>query len=180
MRQIIIYENEQKFLIELFSQTQGDISRQASMFTVGEALGMDKTLSKRMAESLIGWELAEVRTLSGGIAITAQGIEEARKFGAASAESSGNVLPESAIIGDADRKGIEQIITELKSQVGKMGLNFDLLTEVAADFKTVDAQMASPRPKTAVLRECFRSVRGVLEKSDAKDMLNRIRGMLGE
>jgi len=182
MSHIIIYENEQKFLIELFNQTQGDVSRQVSMFAVGEALGMDRTLSKKMAESLMGWDLVEVRTLSGAIAITAQGNEEARKSGATSGTSGNSLtkLGKSAVIDDADRKGIEQIVTELKSQVGNMGLNFDLLTELAADLKTVDAQMTSPKPKTDILRESFRSVRAILEKSDAKEMLNRVRGMLGE
>ncbi len=143
---------------------------------------MDRTLSKKTAESLMGWELVEIRTLSGAIAITVQGAEEARKSGAAS-ETSGNSitrLGKSAIIEDADRKGIEQIVTELKSQVGNMGLNFDMLTELVADLKTVDAQMTSPRPKTDILRESFRSVRAILEKSDAKEMLNQVRGMLGE
>jgi hypothetical protein len=182
MSHIIIYENEQKFLIELFNQTRGDLSRQVSMFTVGEALGMDRTLSKKMAESLMGWELVEIRTLSGSIAITAQGAEEARKSGAVS-ESSGNALPglgKSEIIGEPERKGIEQIVIGLKSQVGNMRLNFDLLTELAADLKSIDAQMTSPKPKTALIRECFRSVRGILEKSDSKEMLNQVRGMLGE
>ncbi len=47
MSQIIIDENEQKFLIELFSQTQGDVSRQVSMFAAGKLWAWTELCPKR-------------------------------------------------------------------------------------------------------------------------------------
>jgi hypothetical protein len=39
------------------------------MYDVGEGLGMDRDTSSRVAETLIGLQLVEIRTLSGGIGI---------------------------------------------------------------------------------------------------------------
>jgi hypothetical protein len=49
-----------------------------------------------------------------------------------------------------------------------------------ADLKTIDAQLASPNPKTAIIRECFRSIVGVLKAVDNNDTLKSIKTLLGE
>ncbi len=79
-----IGDNEKKFLLELFRQTKGSMSAKASMYDVGAAIGLDKPEAKRMAEEMMALNLIEVRTLSGGIAITGDGLEKAEKFNAAS------------------------------------------------------------------------------------------------
>ena len=66
-------ESGQQFLIQLFEQTGGDSSAQASMYDVGEGLGLDRDTSLRVAETLMGLELVEIRTLSGGIGISTEG-----------------------------------------------------------------------------------------------------------
>jgi hypothetical protein len=176
-----IKEDEQKFLAELFKQTKGDISGQVSMYTVGAALEMDKELSKRTAEELIGWNLAEIRTLSGGIGITSEGVEEAKKLGAGGFQEEGAVrLGNAAVTDDNARQAIEKIINDLKNRTGKLGLDFNALTELMADLKTIDAQLTSSKPKTAIFRECFRSVRGVLKNTADADTVRQISGLLGE
>ncbi len=68
---------------ELLSETHlGDGSVKVSMFDIGESLGLDRKLSLRTAEELIGTGLAEIKTLSGGIGITADGVTEAQQLGA--------------------------------------------------------------------------------------------------
>jgi hypothetical protein len=182
MNQINIDEAEQKFLLELFEQTKGSSAAQVSMFTVGAALNMDKNASKRSAETLMSWDLIEIRTLSGGIAITAEGVEEARKLGAgAGSDSAGGITLGNAPVADeAVKAGIEKIVTLLKHQAGNLGLNFDDLSELLADLRTIDAQLTSPKPKTAILRESFRSLKNILEKSGAKESLAQVKGLLGE
>ena len=77
-----IKENLPLFIVELYHRTQGDGSVKVSMFDIGESLGLDRKLCLRTAEELIGTGLVEIKTLSGGIGITADGVVEAQGLGA--------------------------------------------------------------------------------------------------
>ena len=77
-----IKENLPLFLVELYHRTLGDGSVKVSMFDIGESLGLDRKLTLRTAEELIGTGLVEIKTLSGGIGITADGVTEAQQLGA--------------------------------------------------------------------------------------------------
>jgi len=77
-----IKENLPLFIVELYHQTLGDSSVKVSMFDIGESLGLDRKLTLRTAEELIGTGLVEIKTLSGGIGITADGVTEAQQLGA--------------------------------------------------------------------------------------------------
>jgi hypothetical protein len=77
-----IKESLPLFLVELYHRTQGDASVRVSMFDIGESLGLDRKLSLRTAEELIGTGLAEIKTLSGIIGITTDGVTEAQQLGA--------------------------------------------------------------------------------------------------
>ena len=57
-------ESGEQFLIQLFEQTGGDPSAQVSMYDIGEGLGLERDASSRVAENLIGLQLAEIRTLA--------------------------------------------------------------------------------------------------------------------
>jgi len=41
---------------------------------------------------------------------------------------------------------------------GDRGMSFEVLSEMTADIRTVEAQLASPKAKTAIIRECFASL----------------------
>jgi hypothetical protein len=77
-----IKESLPLFLVELYHRTQGDASVKVSMFDIGESLGLDRKLSLRTAEELIGTGLVEIKTLSGIIGITTDGVTEAQQLGA--------------------------------------------------------------------------------------------------
>ena len=65
-------------------------------------------------------------------------------------------------------------------KTGNLGLDFDGLSEVMADLKSIDAQLGSSRPKTAIIRECFRSIMGVLQKTGDTDSLTPIKTLVGD
>ncbi|MCP4348856.1 MAG: hypothetical protein GY795_25535 [Desulfobacterales bacterium] len=181
MNQNEIDENGQRFFIELFEQTKGNQSAKISMFNIGEALGMDRNLSSRTAEELIGWGLAEVKTLSGDIGITDEGLTQAKKFGAGQGTGqAGLTLGDARIVNDTGRQAVELIVADLKTRIGNIGLDFDVLAELMADLKTIDAQLMSPKPKTAVIRECFRSIRDILASTGKDDSLRQVRNLLDE
>lgn len=175
-------ETGRRFLVELFIQTKGDISSQVSMYDIGVKLGLDKEAAARVAEGLMVLELVELRTLSGGIGITTDGLEEVRKLGVDLdvSEGAGPKLGNALILENATRHAVDHITAVLKTQAGNMGLDFEVLTELIADLKTIDAQLISSRPKTAIIRECFKSIKGVLENVGEKESVIRIKGMLGE
>jgi hypothetical protein len=68
----------------------------------------------------------------------------------------------------------------LKQQVGSMGLPFDALAAVMADLKTIDAQLDSSHPKTAIVRACFQSLKNTLVHAGAQDCAGLVAGLLGE
>ena len=87
-----IKENLPLFLVELYHRTQGDASVEVSMFDIGESLGLDRRLSLRTAEELIGTGLAEIKTLSGIIGITTDGVTEAQQLGAFLQDNKGSKI----------------------------------------------------------------------------------------
>jgi hypothetical protein len=175
-------EGGQQFLIQLFEQTRGDTSAQVSMYEIGKDLGMDRDTSSRVAETLIGLQLVEIRTLSGGIGISTQGADEVKSLmgGAALTGESHHKLTGQPIMDPISCQAVEQATGELKSKAGNLGLDFDGLSELMADLKTIDAQLRSSRPKTAIVRECLRSLKAILEGLAEGESLVKVSGLLGE
>jgi hypothetical protein len=175
-------ESGQQFLIQLFEQTGGDPSVQASMYDIGEHLCLDRDSASRVAETLMGLQLVEIRTLSGGIGISADGANEVKRLlgSASTANGSPGRLSDQPVMDSTGCRGVEQVAGELKGRAGKLGLDFDGLSELMADLKTIDAQLGSSRPKSAIIRECLRSLREALEGSAEAEVLQKIKGLLGE
>ncbi len=167
--------DEHRFLRALHGQLGGDTGGSASMFDVGDALGMDRATASRTAENLMGWDLVEVRTLSGAIGITPGGTELIDGSG----DDTPAGLGETPVIGDEARQRVDAVTATLKSRVGDMGLGFDALSEVTADLKTIDAQLASPKPKTAILRACLESIADGMDGTGAPDLIEQVRGLAG-
>ncbi|MBW2247554.1 MAG: hypothetical protein JRF62_10220 [Deltaproteobacteria bacterium] len=178
-----VKEKSPLFLVELYVQTQGDPSTTVSWFDIGETMGLDREASTRLAENLFGTGLAEIKTLSGGIGITTDGVAEAQQLGApiTSKGDPGLVLGNNTpVLDEAACQAVEKIAADLKSQMGEKRLDFDSLAELMADLKSIDAQMSSPNSKTAIIRECFRSIMGVLQKTGDTDSLIPVKTLLGD
>jgi hypothetical protein len=47
------------------------------------------------------------------------------------------------------------------------------------DLKTIDVQLESPRPKTAIIRQCFVSIGGVLKTKPDSRLNDSVNGLLG-
>ena len=173
--------SRQQFLIQLFEQTKGDPTVQVSMYDIGDRLGLDRDIASTVAQELIGSMLVEIRTLSGGIGISADGLQMAQKLigPAASSGDESTKLDDAPVLNSSRRQAVEQIASELKNQAGSLGLDFDTLTELLADLKTIDAQLGSSRPKTAIIRESLRSILAVCKNSRDNKISDRIRTLVG-
>jgi hypothetical protein len=175
-------ESGRQYLIQLFAQTNGDTAAQVSMYDVGEILGLDRDSSARVAETLIGLQLVEIRTLSGGIGISAEGAAEITGLagGAAPIGDSAGRLSDQPVMDVQSCQAVEHLADALKTQIGELGLDFDSLSELMADLKTIEAQLGSSRPKTAIIRKCLRSITEVLDRVGNSDSLARVKALLGE
>ena len=177
-----VKEKSPLFLVELYLQTQGDPSVTVSWFDIGETLGLDRNASTRTAENLFSTGFAEIKTLNGGMGITADGVAEAKQLGA-SITGKGDpeiILGNTPVLNDAACQAVERITADLKSRIGEKKMDFDSLAELMADLKSIDAQMSSPNSKTAIIRECFRSIMDVLQKTGDTDSLIPIKTLLGD
>ena len=171
----------QQFLIQLFEQTKGDSAMQVSMYDIGDQLGLDRDVASTVAQELIGSMLVEIRTLSGGIGISGDGSQMAQKL-IGPAASSGNEfaeLDDAPLLNSSGRRAVEQITSALKHQAGSLGLDFDTLTELMADLKTIEAQLGSSRPKTAIISACLRSLLAICENPTDNKISDRIRKLIG-
>ena len=182
MEEIDLNETAQQFIIQLFELTRGDQSAQASMYDIGNLLGLERDAASRAAEELIGLQLAEIRTLSGGIGISAAGSELVQGMIGPPVSNIGEAarLADERQLNADGRQTVEQIVTEIKNQTGALGLDFDTLTELMADLKSIGAQLESSRPKTAIVRECLYSICGVLKHTAKNGLHRRITGLLGD
>lgn len=175
-------DTSQQFLITLFEQTKGDASVQVSMYDVGELLGMDRETASAVAQELMGRQLAEIRTLSGGIGISADGSVMVQELVGpmASDSSESEYLGTAPGLTSGGRQLVEQVVIELKNLAGSLGLGFDSLGELMADLKTMEAQLESTRPKTAIIRECLRSILDVVKQGQDKHLADRIHRLVEE
>jgi len=175
-------ESGQNFLLSLYRETKGDTTVQISMYTIGSDLGLDRAEASKLTEDLMGWSLVELRTLSGGVAITSSAVEEIEGlgYGAAGAAETSVRLGNDRLVSNEVRQAIEQVAGDIKQEAGRLGLPYEALSELMADLKTVDVQLESARPKTAILRECFRSIKTVLDKAGDEKNVLCVDGLLGE
>ena len=149
----------ERYLTELCTKTQGDTGAQVSMFEVGAAIGLEKPEASMIAEELIIEGLAELRSLSGGISITAQGAEMIQGPGCGPvSKASGLQLGNGQILGEQGGQAVEKIIKGMRETVLHGKATIGQLEEIIIDIKTIEIQMLSPQPKTDVIREVFRSL----------------------
>jgi hypothetical protein len=179
MNQSSLDESGKQFLLQLFKVSNGDVSAKVSMYEIGEALEMDRGQANFITTELVGFDYVEIRTLSGGIGITERGIDAARKLGA-----EGGIkddiprLGKESILDGVIKNACDIMVANIKSKAPKLDLDFDAMAEIMADLKTIDAQLSSPKPKTIIIRESFRSVQSVLKIAGDKEIAARIQELI--
>jgi len=170
-----------EFLVRLYEQTKGDPSLQASMYAVGASLGWERDAASQTAQDLMGLGLVEIRTLSGGIGLSAEGAETVRGLlGPSSGDTPIHSLGDERLLAPNTRQAVVRVCDSVKMQAGSLGLDFDTLGELMADIKTIACQLDSSRPKTAIIRECLRSLADVLKGCEDERSLAEIRGLIGD
>ena len=105
-------ETQKAFLLELYRSADGAAGVQRSMHTVGAAIGLDKERASKTAEDLIGKGWVEIKTLSGGIGLTAEGIETAQQEGAGGGSDGGPLskLGQALLLAESERAAVEKML----------------------------------------------------------------------
>jgi hypothetical protein len=171
--------NSKAYLEELHRQTGGDTEQQVSMHDLGTVIGLNKAEAGSLAEQLIVLGQVELRTLAGGISITPEGLE-ILGISVPTPHSAGSDLQLSPgpVANDTDRGTVQLLTEEIKNEISGLGLDYHLLEEIVLDLKTIEIHMLSPRPKTAVLREIFRSLQDTLTTANAGKSADRLQAIL--
>jgi hypothetical protein len=73
---------------------------------------------------------------------------------------------------------VEQLLTTLKAEVGSQSLDYEALAEMIADVRTIEAQLTSPRAKTAVVRTCLEGLCTLAAAQGAPQWQARLEAML--
>ena len=164
------------FLRELYSMTSGDMGAQASMFDVGAAIGMDKASAGKTAEDLIGDGYVEVKTLSGGIGITQSGIEQVHADGGIASPAAEVLnLGSGPVLKEKGRQAVDAIAKEVQAYIASHHTAYDQLADMVIDLKTIDVQLLSSKPRTAVIREVLLSLHDAV-KSTGNEQLSETIG----
>lgn len=167
------------FLLALYSETGGDPSVKTSMQTVGAAIGLDKAQAGKAAEELIGQGWAEIKSLSGGIGITTEGIAAARHAGAAAPDGDTPSLGPGPLLDEADRQAVKMLLTQIKQEATKLPVDYAAMEEMVIDIKTAEVHLLSPRAKTAVIKELLYALGSTLDAAGAKEAGGLIKSMIG-
>lgn len=165
------------YLNELYKMTTGNAGAQVSMYAVGTAVGLEKEAAGKIAEDLIGSGLVEVKTLSGGIGITDSGIEAVQAAGAGGPAAAGFDPGTGPVLEDKGREAIAVLIKDIQTHISRSGAAYEQLEEMVIDLKTIEVQLLSPNPKTAIVREVLRSLQPTL-KSTGNPELSKIIGKM--
>ena len=175
---ISLSPSERNFLLQLYQQTNGDESRQIESADIGTTLGMDKLSSRKISEELIGYGFVAVKTLSGGIGITTEGLAKAQRLGALD-QTITPILGNTPVIDVNSCKKVEKALMDLKKCLDQYRLDYDVMAQVVIDLKTLEVQLLSPKPKTAIIREGLISILDVLEPAGISECINFIKRFIG-
>jgi len=169
---------EERYLEELFKLTEGKIDSTVSMFDIGAVMGLERDAARRLAEDLIAEGLVEIKTLSGAIGITPQGIESAQRLGYAETGPA-LTLGKAPLLDESGRRALDTVLTAIKGHLAKTPTAFERLEEMVIDIKTIEVQLLSPRPKTAILRAVLGSLKEALHAAGASALADDLNKMIG-
>lgn len=149
--------DQRRLLEEVIGRAQGDSQVTVDLWAVGRDLGLDRSRTETLSVQLMAVGFLQMKSLSGGVAITAAGMDEIGPLATASSEASA----------PPDLAGL---CAELESELPSMGLAERLLKDALADVACIRTQLGKSRPGTKIVAACASSI---------ADTLSGVRGASG-
>lgn len=168
-----IPESLEPFFSALLQRTQTDLNKTVSMTVVGADIGLDKAAASRAVEELMALGVVEIRTLSGAIGLT----EDGKRLAEQSIPVDEATLGEMPQITEAARAAMKALLSSIQNSIAALPSGFDA-TQTLSDLQTMEIQLASPHPWTAILRECLKAVQADLGNRLEPVLEGSIRRML--
>lgn len=169
---------EHAFLNQLYTMSQGDPGSQVSMYDIGAALGLEKSEAGSLAESLFIQDLAELKTLSGGIAITESGLKALGRSLPGTSQEPALTLGRDPVLDPEKKEMVAGLLAEIKTVLEKETKTYGWVEEVVMDIKTMEVQLLSPKPKTGIVREIFTSLHRNLKQTGAQALNKKLSAVL--
>jgi predicted transcriptional regulator len=174
-------------LCYLFDERQEDPSVQRSVANIAEALNYDESSTGIIVEDLMDSDLIESVDSNAEVSLTSLGLDVVsryrKNFNLASTptttaeidvreQSLSASLPDVVDILLPETHGVVKVTfpavaDALRESSASLGLSADQQAELEADIHTVEIQLASPKPKTQVLVQCYRAIELVLEEANS-------------
>lgn len=171
-------DKELLYLNELYTATSGEPDARVSMYDIGTPLGLEPDEAADLAQTLCiqGW--AELKTLSGGIGITTEGLKQLNVDIPRDAGSQVATLGTGPCLEEDGKEAAVNMLNTIKTTIAASELPYPVLEEMVIDIKTIEIQMVSPRPKTSVLKEAFRSLADNAEAQSLTSVAEDIRALI--
>jgi hypothetical protein len=67
------------------------------------------------------------------------------------------------ILSNDDRRAVETDLALLKEHIDQLELQPEQESDLRAEIETIEGQMKSSKPKWAIIKESFSSIRGILQ-----------------
>lgn len=166
------------FLYQLFTATVGDPDNQAASHDIGAALGLEPDESGEIAQNLCIMGFAELKTLSGDVGITVQGLKEINQKAPAGSSAATASLSQGPVLDPEDIKTMTSILEAIKEKTAPASLSYEKTEEIVIDIKTIEIQMLSPRPKTEIIKATLQSLKQGLSDLGDTELMARIDGLV--
>lgn len=174
------------FLNRLYELTGGDKLIYEDMGEIGRQLGLSREEIRNVMNYLDGEGLAMYRGIGGQIAMTHAGVVQVEKALSKPEIQTEyfppvvNILNIQSMIGSQIQQGthgstqsqtisvkdiaaIENLLTQVKSALGSLQMQDEVHREAEAEIQTVEAQLKSSKPKSAIIRESLVTLRALIE-----------------
>ena len=165
---------ENAFLYQLYTATNGEPESRASMYDIGAALGLSTEDAGEIAQDLCIKGHAELKTLSGGIGITRQGLKKLNVAPGPDAQLADLTLGKDPVVGSDGVCVVEEMLNLIKTAMAQAQQNYPDIEEMVIDMKTIEVQMLSPKPKTTVIKELFRSLAQCFKNCGPDDLNEKL------
>ena len=119
-----------------------------------------------------------IETLSGAIGITEAGIQAARGFAGNPFGEGPASLGNAPVLDSNGRAAVENALIQVKSRIQQLGIDYDQIEEMVIDVKTIEIQLMSQRPKTAVVKAVLAALSDAFTQAGAGDTATMIDQMI--
>lgn len=174
------------FLNRLYEVSDGNTMKIVSMWDVGDTAQLTRNETENVVNYLVGEHLVEHRTIGGGISVTHHGVVEVERALSAP-ESPTHYFPpivnimnvqsmvssqiqqgthgsaQSQVANTNDIEAIRALISKFGASIHELPISAEEKAEAQAELRTVEAQLASSKPKPLILRESLKTLRNLAE-----------------